>query len=89
MLKTLIKIGQKHGLTPREFIYHLTIPGPGRMDKVFYPFYVLSRHQAKANQWDWTTVNALASHLIRNLKVQCNRYAEAVGHGRILLTRQL
>ncbi|PNP43892.1 hypothetical protein TGAMA5MH_04176 [Trichoderma gamsii] len=81
MLQTLIQIGQLYGITPHEFDYYLTIPAPGRPDKVFYPFHVLSRPLSQANNWDWTTLIALARHLARNLKTQCNKHAEKDGFG--------
>ncbi|KAL7973503.1 hypothetical protein HDV63DRAFT_400539 [Trichoderma sp. SZMC 28014] len=81
MFQTLIQIGQVHCVTPQEFEYYLTVPAPGRADKVFFPFHVLSRPQAQANNWDWHKLIALARHLTRNLKTQCNKHAEKNGFG--------
>lgn len=81
MLQTLIQIGQVHCVPPQEFEYYLTIPAPGRPDKVFYPFHVLSRPQAQANGWDWNTVVSQGRKIIRTLKTDCNKHAEKAGFG--------
>lgn len=49
---TLVQIGSKYCLKQYEFEYYLTIPSPRRLDRVFYPFHVLSRTQALQNGWD-------------------------------------
>ncbi|KAL6824307.1 hypothetical protein J3E69DRAFT_366812 [Trichoderma sp. SZMC 28015] len=49
MYPTLVQIGSKYGLTQYEFEYYLTIPSPRGLDRVFYPFHILSRAQALQN----------------------------------------
>ncbi|OPB39799.1 hypothetical protein A0O28_0096460 [Trichoderma guizhouense] len=63
----LVHIGAQYGLTQYEFEYYLTIPSPRRLDRVFYPFHVLSRPQALQNGWDWNKVTALTRFMVRNL----------------------
>ncbi|KAL7950926.1 hypothetical protein V8C42DRAFT_133890 [Trichoderma barbatum] len=61
--------------------YYLTIPSPRSLERVFYPFHVLSRPQAQANHSDWNKVTAFSLFQVRNHKKYYNRYAEAAGHG--------
>ncbi|PTB46574.1 hypothetical protein M441DRAFT_42353 [Trichoderma asperellum CBS 433.97] len=81
MLDTLMGIGEKYGLSREEFTTYLTIEAPGRSERVFYAFHVLSRPQAEENGWDWNGVTAFGRRLTRALKDQCNRHAEAAGYG--------
>ncbi|KAK1239515.1 hypothetical protein MKX07_009003 [Trichoderma sp. CBMAI-0711] len=76
---TLVKIGQQYGLTKEEFDYFLTIPSPRRGERVFYPFYVLSRSQAEENGWDWNSVKSFSLLTARTMAKYCNRWAVAAG----------
>lgn len=81
LLETLIAIREKEGLSREMFITNLTVDAPGRPEKVFYPFHVLLRPQAIAYGWVWDAVIACGRRLTRAPKDQCNRHAEAAGHG--------
>lgn len=85
MYPTLVQIGSKDGLTKYEFEYYLTIPSPRRLDRVFYPFHVLSRPQALQNGWDWNKVTALTRFMTRNLSNYCNSDAFKQGLQEVLL----
>lgn len=64
MYPTLVQIGVQYGLTQYEFEYYLTTPSLRRLDRVFYPFHVLSRPQALQNGWDWNKITALTRFMI-------------------------
>ncbi|KAL6691031.1 hypothetical protein J3F84DRAFT_352676 [Trichoderma pleuroticola] len=85
MYRTLIQIGSKYGLTQYEFEYYLTIPSPRPLDRVFYPFHVLSRPRALQNGWDWNKVTALTRFMVRNLLTYCNKDAFKQGLQEVLL----
>ncbi|KAM6477170.1 hypothetical protein HDV62DRAFT_383718 [Trichoderma sp. SZMC 28011] len=87
MYPTLVRIGSKYCLTQYEFEYYLTIPSPRRLDRVFYPFHVLSRAQALQNGWDWNKVTALTRFMIRNLSNYCNNDAFEQGLQEVLLNQ--
>ncbi|RTE68850.1 hypothetical protein BHE90_016772 [Fusarium euwallaceae] len=77
----MLQIAQKYDLTPAEFEHYLTIKAPNRLERVFYPFHVLSRSQAEAYGWDWWTTIEFCGSMVITMKSQCNRHAEAAGHG--------
>ncbi|PNP52922.1 hypothetical protein THARTR1_06437 [Trichoderma harzianum] len=85
MYRTLIQIGSKYGLTQYEFEYYLTIPSPRPLDRVSYPFHVLSRPRALQNGWDWNKVTALTRFMVRNLSTYCNKDAFKQGLQEVLL----
>ncbi|RSL44169.1 hypothetical protein CEP54_014794 [Fusarium duplospermum] len=77
----MLQIARKYDLTPAEFEHYLTIKAPNRLDRVFYPFHVLSRSQAEAYGWDWWTTIEFCGSMVTNMKRKCNRHAEAAGYG--------
>lgn len=83
----LVHIGAQYGLTQYEFEYYLTIPSPRRLDRVLYPFHVLSRPQALQNGWDWNKVTALTRFMIRSLSNYCNNDAFEQGLQEVLLNQ--
>ncbi|KAJ4177755.1 hypothetical protein NW767_015038 [Fusarium falciforme] len=77
----MLRVAQKYDLTPAEFEYHLTIKAPNSLERVFYPYHVLSRNQAEAYGWDWWTIIELCTSMVDMMKGQCNRHAETAGYG--------
>ncbi|SPQ20051.1 b226b31c-ec1d-4b71-8ca7-9485d6eda6f1 [Thermothielavioides terrestris] len=80
----LVKIANKYGLTQDDFDYYFTLPAPTSSrsnDKVFYPFSVLSRAQAKAMSWDWCCLFNVAGQMLDRMRRHCNKHAQAEGYG--------
>ncbi|RGP58639.1 krueppel like ous 1 [Fusarium longipes] len=78
---TMLRISQKYGINKEEFEYHLTLLAPNGHDRVFYPFHVLSRPQARVYGWDWANMINLCERMVKNMQRLCNRHAEKAGYG--------
>lgn len=85
MLETMVRIAAKYSLTPEEFEYYCCIDSPYDT-RVFYPFHVLSRSQAKAIGWSWDLLTAFASERLTRMRTQCNKLAEEAGCGEKVVT---
>ena len=79
---TLLRIAAAYGLESDDFEFYLTISLAKRPSKrVFFPFHVLSRPQAHTIEWNWHHVYRIAHRMLRTMRKQCNRHAEAAGLG--------
>ncbi|KAH8911519.1 hypothetical protein BR93DRAFT_990466, partial [Coniochaeta sp. PMI_546] len=85
MLETMVRIAAKYSLTPEEFDYYCCTDSPYDT-RVFYPFHVLSRSQAKAIGWSWDLLTAFASERLARMRTQCNKLAEEAGCGEKVVT---
>ncbi|KAJ6441612.1 tim barrel metal-dependent protein [Purpureocillium lavendulum] len=81
VLDTLYAISGLYGITPEEFDYYLTIQSPNGRARVFYPYHIFSRRQAKAANWDWDALNTVAKYMIEKKTKRCNLPAENAGLG--------
>lgn len=86
LLQTIARIAlDRYGLAQQEFEALLTIPSPDASRRVFYPFHVLSRPQARAMKWDWHHVFSMCANMITTMVKNCNAPAEKAGLGETLL----
>lgn len=77
----ILRIAAAYGLDTDDFEFYFTIPS-GRPDKrTFYPFHVLSRPQAQTIGWDWDHLGRVAARMLRRMRDECNKHAEAKGLG--------
>ncbi|KAG7288165.1 hypothetical protein NEMBOFW57_007690 [Staphylotrichum longicolle] len=77
----MTRIATKYGLTRKEFDEYCTMPSTSANGtRIFYPFHILSRPQAKGI-WQWHTLYAMARAMLSRMRTRCNKYAEAAGLG--------
>ncbi|KAM0218237.1 hypothetical protein ACHAQI_001424 [Fusarium lateritium] len=73
---------EAYGLSSAEFDYYCTVRSPhSREERVFYPFHILSKPQAKNMGWDWLSVYKVARTTLTGMRIDCNRHAEKAGYG--------
>jgi len=69
-------------MTKEEFDAYCTIPSPAHPgDRVFYPYYILSRPEAIKVKWGWTGMDSVAGRMLDTMRRQCNKDAEKAGLG--------
>lgn len=81
ILHQLLRIANQYALSREEFEYFLTIKAPDGKRKVFYPYHVLSRPQARGTGWDWHILLTKAKRMVKTLRKYCNLNAEKAGLG--------
>lgn len=82
LYQIVLQIADRFQVPAHQFESIRTTERPGHPnERVFYPFHILSRSQARAVAWDWTHVYSFAKEELRTLRIACDHHAEKAGLG--------